>query len=417
MPNVYVSHLNTQPSGRLVPALKGYVPPRYNISVGPWRGDGEFELTSISNRHLTVKLNDPSEFSFDVMGDAEVTRGKVSVNEASLVNELVDDVWVTRNGMKLARCRIMTSTDTLNATDYGVHFTALDYRELLRRRVLITSNNNLVLPSGIYSEQFASWPIGTPPEQVVWALIAHAESQPGMALGITQGEWEVTGIPPTAEVWRYADGDNIGWSIRNIALMDPGFDFWIDADKVAKLQKKRGYDRGVVLDYGGIINSVTRNFNSDSFANMVRMSGRQPSQPYTYPLSGSYEEQKLVDPYQTPEGGWATAIGDQSLLSPEQVQRAGKASYDRLSRLAPTYTAVFQKGAWGGPEHVWVGDTVRLVVKRGRLVVDDLMRVFQIDISIDQNEVETVSVVLNWPDNPEDNLHRFVHNVYYLNSV
>lgn len=60
----------------------------------------------------------------------------------------------------------------------------------------------------------------------------------------------------------------------------------------------------------------------------------------------------------------------------------------------PTYTVTLAPGAWQGPSHFWVGDYVTIAVRVGRLAEVLKVRVFEIDIDLDANDVETVHVVI-----------------------
>ena len=50
------------------------------------------------------------------------------------------------------------------------------------------------------------------------------------------------------------------------------------------------------------------------------------------------------------------------------------------------------KGAWGGPDHVWLGDLVTVVIKHGRLFEQATAHVVQIDVDVDTSNEETVTV-------------------------
>ena len=110
-----------------------------------------------------------------------------------------------------------------------------------------------------------------------------------------------------------------------------------------------------------------------------------------------------------------SAIGMPSILNANDtatyqtgvLQGAGQAVFDNLSRSLPdvnagasgnfSYTVTLAPGIWRGREHMWVGDTVTFVCKRGRLDINHKMRIVQIQIDIDQNNTESISLTLNWP--------------------
>jgi hypothetical protein len=374
-------------------------------AVGNWRGTPDRELADIANRKISCKLVEPSEASFSVPGD--------SIN-ALQVEELIDDLWVYRNGAKMFRGRVMSSADSVDSTAYDVSFTTRGYTALLDRRIIIATDPSIPVPYGTYwtttPPPVIQYAVGVALEDVVWGLIVHAQSQKGMDLGITKGVWPTTGLKvPGPDPYEFADGDKIWPHIQTIAASSPGFDFWIDSDNKANIAyPQRGSNQGTTLDYGGSVVRVNRTFESSSYANYMRQSG---ATDLVDPANFSDFELATL-----PEGGWAEVVGDTSLLTDAQVDRAGRGNFQRLNQLAPSYTVTLAAGAWRGPSSLWVGDTARVVIRRGRLAVNELMRVLEINCDIDQNGVETVSVVLNWPDNPLDSLRKFAANLYFLNK-
>jgi hypothetical protein len=58
------------------------------------------------------------------------------------------------------------------------------------------------------------------------------------------------------------------------------------------------------------------------------------------------------------------------------------------------YTVRLKRGGWQGPDHIWLGDTVRLIIPSGRLDVDTTARVHEVAIDIDEDGGETVTLTL-----------------------
>src|SRR5207245_2957613 len=137
------------------------------------------------------------------------------------------------------------------------------------------------------------------------------------------------------------------------AKRSPGFDFWLDPQRRANIAMIRGSTKDAVLDFGGTVNKITRTFDSATYANLIRQSGALPSQAYSTSFSAP-------DITTRPEGGWATAVGDTRLVTPDAVQLAGKGAFERMSKITPAYQATLRLGAWQGPDHIWLGDVVQV---------------------------------------------------------
>jgi hypothetical protein len=394
--------------------------PVWSWAVGPWRnGVPNYELPSMSGRHLTLKLYDPSEASFTLLGDSD---------DVFNVEEMVSDLWIKRDGVTLFRGRVTGSSHACSPESYTVGYSAQDYRAMLNRRIVITKNNNLQLPSGTISVGYISFAWNIPPETIAWSLITHAQAQIGMDLGITQGTWPVTNIPPpvdTTQVFRYEDGAYIWPAIQALtnASVYPGFDLWIDENLKANIAyPERGSDKGAVLDFGGTLTSFNRNFTSDSYANFGRQSGVTG-----VGVTGASYSIGASDLATRPEGGWATAYpsvvgssdADTIRVMTRRFNESTAGTTNSLgpgALLNPAWNAVLAEGAWRGTDHIGPGDYPLLVIKRGALLVNEHVRVTEISIDVDQNDNETVSLSLGWPNNPTDALRKLARTVSYLNT-
>jgi hypothetical protein len=61
------------------------------------------------------------------------------------------------------------------------------------------------------------------------------------------------------------------------------------------------------------------------------------------------------------------------------------------------YTVRLKRGGWRGPDHIWLGDTVRLIIRDGDLDVDQTYRVYEVAIDLDGDGGETVTLSLGGP--------------------
>ena len=363
-----VNNTNQAPSGpSTVPAIvRPVAPPRWQWAVGPWRDrNPSVELLTAGARSLSLHLRDPHEARFTTWGYAA---------ETAVVDELLTDLWIRRNGTVLYRGRITTADDDLGTDYYSVACSSIDYRGLLDRRMLF-SNFTFT---------------GTEQADAAWQLLNHTQNQPNGSLGITKhASWPTTGVTRTVS---FLIGDGVWDSISKLAVMSNGFDLMIDpATMVAQLYSPQyGVSNGQVLDFGGAVTRARRIFDPSKYANVVRQSGS--SSPAT-----TASVQTVSDIERAPEGRWEAQFGDVDLRTNGAVTDTAVAKLLQTSRLLPTYQLTLATGRWDGPGHVWLGDYVIVVVRAGRLNELLTMRVYDIDISVDANDNEEVTLTVGDP--------------------
>jgi hypothetical protein len=345
---------------------------RYQVLAGPRTGGYETELTSAHNRKLSVRLEDPSQFTFDLNGLAE---------EANVLEELQTDVHVRRRDDDgtwriLMRGRLGSTSDDVNEDTHRISCTVLDYRAILSRRVL-------------YSGATLTY-TGVDQGEIAWALLAYTQSLPGGHLGIAKG-W--SGTTPTGRNrdWEFKAGDSVGEMIRKVAEVVDGFDWDIVPTSASAMQMQvwspnRGTDKGVVLETGGLAVAVRREVNPQSYANAIRYSGADELVPV---------EATATDI--AAEGRWDAVYGDTSLEVQECVDERAAWQLAEAATVRPTYTVVLAEGEWFGPDHIWLGDPVRLILYSGNRRIDTTLRVFALDIDIDDEGTDKVTLTLDRP--------------------
>lgn len=345
--------------------------PVWTWSVGDWRVGPTVALATATTRTVSVKLLDPSEVSITLPGDA---------TEATAITDLVSDVWVERNGADIFRGRVVSSADDIQETTYNVTATAQDYRGVLDRRLLLDGDR--------------TW-TGVPQETIAGNLIDYTQGKSGGTLGITHGStfgsWPATGINRTIT---FRDGDSIWNCIKSLTAMQNGFEFVIDSELVAQLYwpRRSGVDNGAVLDYGGAVRTASGTTDLSGYANVVRQSGGAPTGTSTPPTPVVLAEADIAT---RPEGRWEANYGDTSLTTNQMVTDSAAYNVARYGdRLNTSWRLTLAPGAWHGPSHIWVGDVVTYAVSRGRRDVVDKSRVYEIDISLDQSDNETVTIVV-----------------------
>lgn len=353
------------------------VPPprsRWRILIGPPTGGYEAELTAAQSRKLTVRLTSPSELAFGL---------NARLPQADSIEELVTDahvLWTSAEGVthRLFRGRIGPTGDSGDADGHNMTATALDYRALLRRRRL-------------YSDSQLTW-TGTDQAEIALALVTQTQARTGGALGISKA-W--TGVEPTG-VERdrtYEAGDSIGDRIQELSEVIDGFNWDITATSASALSlevfyPERGNDRGVVLEYGGMVAKFSREVQTSDYANAQRYTGESA-------LTAS--ELAAADLATRPEGRWDAVFGDSGLTTQGALDDRAAWQLDQSQVISPPYTLTLRRGVWRGPDHIWLGDTVRVIIRSGRLRVDTSIRVFELAFTLDADGGETVEVTLGGP--------------------
>lgn len=122
-----------------------------------------------------------------------------------------------------------------------------------------------------------------------------------------------------------------------------------------------------------------------------------------------------LDSADTPGGRFDIALGDTSLITQGQVTARGNWNLEEYGTLRSSWTLTFAPGGWQGVNHVWLGDVVTYAIKRGRRYDVRQARVYEISISLDENDHETVSVVVEKPhDNDAKIIKRWGRRTAYL---
>lgn len=337
--------------------------------IGPASGGHDKALTQAKSRKATFRLTAPSDASCALDGRTEA---------ANAIDELATDLHLMRDRQLLGRMRIGPSSDDVDDDAHAVAFTALDYREVLNRRRL-------------YPTDTLTW-TATDQAEIAWQLISQTQARAAGQLGIAKG----VGIPNgTLRDRTYAAGDSIGEKIQELSDVIGGFDWAISPRSPSELAldiwPQRGTARGVVLEHGGLVAKVKREVDPGAYANAITETGDTEAVPPVTP-----EIREAADLASRPEGRWDAVYGTDIQT---QASLAERADWQLATSqvVQPTYTLTLMAGAWGGPDHIWLGDTVQTVVQSGRLQVDTQLRVYEIAVALDEDGNEAVSVTTGGP--------------------
>jgi len=364
----------TRPAPLLPPRLRT----RWQLVAGPATGGHEIGLTEAKDRKYVARLTEPSELSFQL-------DGRHPQADVLSPDELATDVyllWTSPAGTTriLDRQRAGAGVgDDITDTEHRVQVNCLDYRAVLNRRRLYEGDTLTYT--------------GVDQGEIAWRLIQATQARTGGDLGISRAWSGNTPTGVTRDV-EYAAGDSIGERIQELSEAVDGFDWAITPVSASALQlqvwyPQRGVDRGVVLVAGGnLVARARREFNASDYANAIRYSGADGLTP---------QELEAEDLAARPEGRWDAVYGDTTLTTQDMLNQRAAWQMEWAQVVRPTWTVTLRRGAWDGPDHIWLGDPVRLVVYSGRLKTDQVLRVYEVEIDLDGDGGETVTLSLGGP--------------------
>ncbi|MGH3693231.1 MAG: hypothetical protein ACRDRX_04395 [Pseudonocardiaceae bacterium] len=346
----------------------------WSFLLGPATGGHTVTLTGAKNRKLTARLTSPSEASFGIDGRHP---------QASYIAELSTDlhaVYAPDSGPPsiIYRGRIGSTSDSLDDRAHTTSVTSMDYREVLRRRILYNSDTLTFT-----NQDQAS---------IALNLIGQTQARPGGNLSISKGLGNPSG---TLRTMSYSAGDSIGDLIQTMSQLQNGYEWEITPVSPSALALNiwtsiRGSTRGVVCEYGGIVESVRREVRSSDYANSIRVTGDQSQTTPPTP-----QERTASDIATRAEGRWDKAMTAPDTINLAALQSRADFLLAYSQTIIPSYQLTLKRGAWLGPGHVWLGDHVTVVIKSGRLaVVDASLRVYEVavDIADDGSDQATLTV-------------------------
>jgi hypothetical protein len=273
------------------------------------------------------------------------------------------DIELWRDSTRRFRGRVVSLDDTLNGDEYTVAVTAVDYSQLLMTRGLVT---DLV---------FSQVAQGT----IAWNLIQHTQAQPSGDLGITAGtitDGSVLRDRP------YTAGNGVGKLIDELSAVQYGFDWWIDDQLRLQVRyPRRSQVSGLLLAHGAGVAAIKRKSVATEFRNYVRESGDPSTTPQV--------AQALPDA----RGRWELHEANAQVSNTATLlEKANGALAERSSPRA-SYAIALDAGAYDALP-LLLGDLPKLVVQRGRLNVDDYVRVMELGFQVDESGKEEVSAVV-----------------------
>jgi hypothetical protein len=377
------------------------------------------ELTRARNRKIVQAWDQPAMLTFDVDGAAP---------EAALIQELATDVqawrWNDRAGadVPIFHGVVTASADTIDESSHVVSFAAHDYLAVLGRRYNTT-------PAG------GAW-TNLDQDTLVQNLLNAATTSHTTAAGVLlmPGAYTPLTLTPVAP-----NGTTRGLSGNLVSRTYLYGQSYLQAiDELAKIASPGGFDydvlplgggvawnyqvqdrlrifypnQGVVrsdnaLVYGANVATVGRAVNSDDYANMTQSAGNNQSASagtaalYAEALNADANPANpTVGLWQAVDTGNGDVIADVGTGTPGTSATLNQRVAGDLNRdgvLIPVYTLGLRP-RWWYQGALNMGDTVGLVIKKGRLNVNTQVRVLGITYNIGDDGDENVDLTVGRPN-------------------
>lgn len=288
------------------------------------------EVASFDTLSLSLSLDAGGECSFTVPGNSAT---------ALLINELASDVWVYKSGVVFARYRIISIGQAWGPNnDDVVSITAVDYKRLMNARHVQTALT------------FTS--VGQ--ADIIAAIIAHTQSQPGGSWSITNGTLDNDGRLRNRS---YALGENIGTILANLAGVINGPYWSVDGNLVLNVSSgdiTAFPIQGTPIMLGGTARSLTRSGGTGEFANSVFVDGDSASTvPAVVDTAGIATD---------PRGRWERAVGFPSVVEQATLQQYAEGLVEEFNSPLSTWSCEIDAARYVSDAAFSPGDRVTVVV-------------------------------------------------------
>lgn len=225
-----------------------------------------------------------------------------------------------------------------------------------------------------------------------WAWINTFQARTGGDYGITQGT--VTGTPATRQKLIQQEAGLLD-TIVDVAESGVGFDFAINSNRqYVEWHTQRGADNGIVLEYGV---NVTRFGYAESTAPGEIVSDlRVVGPPGSQTVTASNTTSRTTYGRREAALSFFADFEDASITTGQLQAHADAAIATRIAPIViPQVTLAqnHQSIPWGS---YWLGDTVTVRIAIGEYdTINAQYRIVQIDVDLDDNDNEQITLGLN----------------------
>jgi hypothetical protein len=373
-------------------------PPTHLLHIGPWASG--ISWRAVPNKGLKSSVNWPAEpvaaitdassMSFTLNRDApsEATIEFNCNRDCAIIpEEMVTDLWWRRHdhatGQTEAIGRFQARDVQVRRQEERIRIMAQwqDYRGVMEDRMIYASNQH---PQGSGTAYVANVAKVTDILRDIFPTDTNIDLKAldtvnlgtiGYAMNTEMGEE----IPTVIE------------RIRSISsLWDWGVE--MENDKpVLKLwpDPGRGTNRGATLVDTGVgwspMKEWDRRTNGEDYANYVIVTGQTGSRA---------SPANVGDIMIGAQGRHDYIERDDTLATMDLIQADADYIRIRHEQIKPSWVVQLQAGFWGGRSHIDIGDTVRVFVLLGEERYDDTLTVESINVAVQSDGTEEVSLTL-----------------------
>ena len=332
-------------------------------------------LLGATKRQVKLGLNKAGEASFSYnLKEFYDLATKIGLTPESLIGLGRNTLECLRNTTVMFAGEIINLNQTMDEVDANIEVKAVGWYWLLGTRFvgLITDKVYTAIDAG----------------SIAWDLINTTQLITNGSFGITQGTIQVS-VNRTLTYSRKPIKD----AIDELANTDNGFEFEITPAKVFNVyypQKGSNLSNTVILRYpGNVIKSIEKVSDVSEMANSVLAIGSGAGLEEISAQRDSVANQLVYKVRQTiypvKDLNNATVLGD---IAQQQVDTKGQ--------LNPYYRIKIYGGNSESPsiEDFHVGDSIRVVSTETFFAIDQIFRVFEIYINVDDVDMEIIELIV-----------------------
>jgi hypothetical protein len=371
------------------------------------------ELTAAGSRSLSFSLDAHAELHFSLPGRHP---------QAASITPLVDDVLVFRDDTAVQRFRVVSRSIDWG-TEVQASFSCVSYRKLLD--AWIFSDDTL---------DVKRWTAVENAEDVAWAIFNYGQTKTWGNLGATRGHVPSTPITLAAGMLDgtaasytatdyFAAGSKRGDAIDQLSKLGSGFEWDIRPDPAnpytgmkfdvwslaegGRNQWGSGVASPFILDDGGNVLGGSHDTDPSEIANVGRFPVADQAYVSTSPtwVPTSKNPDPVIPGDDVYEGRWERNFSDQEFTTAAAAASAAPGLLAKARAYPPVITCDLRRGRWEGPSQLWIGDSARFVlsipvdgqVDAYALYVDEVVRVVEAEVTVDDLGAEDVKLSLNRP--------------------
>ena len=388
------------------------------------------ELSMASGVSMTYSTVDPHTLSFSIPGRHP---------QAADIVPLVSDVLAVRDDFVVQRFRVVSRSISWGS-DISASFSCVSYKALVNAWIFHDDSGDKKrwpTADGSFSAHTAMWDIVNYGQSLAYGTMGMNQGHvPALGSVLTAGTLDGVTTELVTDDY-FAAGSSRGEALNHICNLsaplvwdiepnpsqaynymlfhvwrtDSGDGRWTDAPFFAS---------PLALDYGGSVLSGTHSVDPSEVANVGRFAivdqATNTTAAVWYPSS---KNPAPVSPAtDVPEGRWERDYSSEQFASSVAATQAASTIMTTVRKYRPVVSLELRRGRWEGPEQLWLKDNARVLIRIDTdgdpestlLDIDEVMKVVEMSISVDQNGAEDVQLTLNRPNYSADRDLRSIYD-------